>query len=215
MEQKTWTETDIAIDSVSWRGEPIHIKGVKALKNTKTGEIRVHPSEIAQAEIRQIAERLDLLPRDIGALLMILARPGYFKEGEVLFKYHLQKLLFYLWKYLDSCGYENSLPVDRFIAARNGPVPENLDDDLKRLETKKLIKVRYEKWAEGKSKRIILTQEGTKVAGELSRILPDPYKEIAVRVKERIHPLTPERVRQLVHNEYPEYKDTYVENDIE
>ena len=50
---------------------------------------------------------------------------------------------------------------------------------------------------------------------ELWSILPDPYKELAIKVKERIYPLTPERVRQLVHNEYPEYRDSYIENDIE
>jgi DNA-binding MarR family transcriptional regulator len=90
-----------------------------------------------------------------------------------------------------------------------------LDEDLERLEKKGLVKVRSEQTEYGKSKRIILTREGTKIADEIWNALPDPYKEIAIKVKERIHPLSPDRVRQLVHNEYPEYKNTYVENDIE
>ncbi|MFH0896737.1 MAG: hypothetical protein V1850_01645 [Candidatus Bathyarchaeota archaeon] len=105
--------------------------------------------------------------------------------------------------------------MDNFIAAVNGPKPEHLDEDLQRLEENKLLTIRYENWDDKKSKRIILTKEGTQKAEELWKTLPDSYKELTIKVKERIHPLTPDRVRNLVHNEYPEYKDTYVENDIE
>jgi hypothetical protein len=214
-QEQVWTEVDTSLKTVNWKGEPIHLTGVKALKNSKTGEVRVYPFEVVKAEVRQIAEHLGILPQDVPILLMILAKPGYFKEGEVLYKYHLQKLLFYLSKFIDANGYENTLPINKFKPAKNGPVPEHMDEDLQRLEEKKLIKVRSEKTEYGKSKRIILTKEGAKIAKELWNVLPDPYKEIAIKVKERIHPLSPERVRHLVHNEYPEYKNTYVENDIE
>jgi len=86
---------------------------------------------------------------------------------------------------------------------------------LQRLTDNKLIKTKYQNWEQVQSKRIMLTEEGTKMTKELWSILPDPYKELAIKVKERIYPLTPERVRQLVHNEYPEYRDSYIENDIE
>lgn len=213
--EKTWIETEIDIDTVNWKGEPMHVTSVKALKNSKTGAIRVYPFEVAKAEIRQIAERFGLLPRDVGSLLMILAKPGYFQEGDVLYKYHLQKFLFYLWKFVDAYGYSESLPIDTFVAAKNGPVPKHLNEDLQRFEKNNLIKTKYEKWEQGKSKRITLTREGMKLAKELWCVLPDPYKEIAIKVKERIYPLSPDRVRHLVHREYPEYKNTYVENDIE
>jgi len=213
--EEKWIDTTIDIETVNWKGEPLHLTGVKALKNSRTGVTRVYPSEVAKAEVRQIAERLDIFPRDVESLLMIFAKPGYFKEGEVLYKYHLQKMLFYLWKSLDTCGYGDSLPIDNFIASKNGPKPEHLDEDLQRLEEKKLITIRYEQWDDKTSKRLMLTKEGTKIAEELWKTLADPYKEIAIKVKERIHPLTPDRVRNLVHNEYPEYKNTYVENDIE
>lgn len=193
----------------------MHVTGVKALKNPKTGAIRVYPFEVAKAEVRQIAERFGLLPRDVGSLLMILAKPGYFQEGDVLYKYHLQKSLFYLWKSLDAHGYSESLPIDIFVAADNGPVPKHLNKDLQRFEKHNLIKTKYEKWEQGKSKRITLTREGMKLAQELWCVLPDPYKEIAIKVKERIYPLSPDRVRRLVHREYPQYKNTYVKNDIE
>ncbi|MFH0896738.1 MAG: hypothetical protein V1850_01650 [Candidatus Bathyarchaeota archaeon] len=100
MEAK-WIDTTIEIKTVNWKGEPLHLTGVKALKNTKTGATRVYPSEVAQAEVRQIAKCLDVLPRDVGSLLMVFAKPSYFKEGEVFYKYHLQKMLFYFWKGLD------------------------------------------------------------------------------------------------------------------
>lgn len=213
--ENEWVETVIEINTVDWRGNPIHLTGVRALKNSKTGNIRVFPYDVAQAEIRKIAEKFDILPRDVGSFLVLLAKPGIFKGGEVLYKYHLQKLLFYLWKELEKNGYVKSLPRDDFIAAKNGPVPQQLNNDLKRFENKGWIKTRYEQWNGCKSKRIILTEDGLRLTKELWETIPEPYKIVAIKVKERIFPLDPERVRHLVHKEYPEYKDTYIENDVE
>ena len=210
-----WVETQIEIRTVDWRGNPIHLKGVRAIKDVKTGNIRVFPFDVARAEVEVIAEKFGIAPRDVGLLLMILAKPGSFREGEVLFKYHLQKLLFYLWKELHNYGYGESLPRDEFIAAKNGPVPSHLEEDLERLASKGWVKTRYEHWNGYKSKRIILTGKGLGIAKELWGALPEPYKKVALKVKERIYPLDPETVRDLVHQEYPEYRDTYVENDVE
>lgn len=213
--QGTWLETETVVETVDWKGKPLQLTGVKAIKNSVTGEILVHPSEISRAEIRQIAKRFNIEPRDVATLIMIQAKPGYFKEGEVLFKYHLQKQLFYLWKALEKNGYGETLPVDDFIPAKNGPKPKNLDADLDRLVEKKLIIIKKEKWDGHESKRIILTSKGSSMAESIWDIAPEPFKEIAIKVKERIHPLSPETVRHLVHTEYPEYKCTYTENDIE
>ena len=214
MESK-WIDTTIEMDTVNWRGEPIRLKEVKALKNRKTGALRVYPYEVAQAEVKQIAEKSGVLDRDVGSLLMILAKPGCFQEGDLFFKYHLQKMLFYLWKELDNYGYGEALPRDDFIGAENGPVPEHMGEDLKRFERDNLIRTKYEKRNNGKSKRITLTEKGMTLAKELWFDLPDPYKEVALKVKGTIFPLSPAEVRHKVHKEYPEYKDTYVENDIE
>jgi len=123
--------------------------------------------------------------------------------------------LFYFWKELWKKGYGESLPRDDFFAAKNGPVPEHLENDLMRFEKKGWVKTRYEKWNGNCSKRIILTNDGLKLSKELWDSLPDPYKEAVLKVKERIYPLQPETVRHLVHKEYPEYRDSYVENDVE
>ena len=61
----------------------------------------------------------------------------------------------------------------------------------------------------------MLTNDGLKLSEELWKTLPDPYKKVALKIKKRIYPLDPETIRQRVHNEYPEYRDTYVENDVE
>jgi len=53
------------------------------------------------------------------------------------------------------------------------------------------------------------------IAQELWKVLPEPYKQTAIDMKERIYPLDPETVRHRVHREYPEYIDTYIENDVE
>lgn len=214
-----WIETETTLDTVNWKGKPIQIPKVKALQDPKTGEILVYPSDVAKAEVNQIAQKFDICPRDIGTFLMLLAKPDCFTKGDVFYKYHLQKMLFYMWKTLDM-DYGESLPLDQFVPADNGPVPKHLDADLERLGKRKLIITKPEKWKDKTSKivtskRIMLTEEGEKVAGELSRLLPDPYKEIVLRVKKRIYLLDPESVRHLVHKEFPEYTNTYLKNDIE
>lgn len=146
---------------------------------------------------------------------MLVAKPGNFNDGEVFYKYHLQKMLFYQWKYLEKFGYGDALPRDNFIAAENGPVPEQLNKDLDRLETEKIIKTHYQKTETGKARKIILTPSGKCLAEELWCALGEPYKKTTLAVKERIYPMTPEDVRHAVHKEYPEYRNTYVKNDIE
>ena len=71
-----------------------------------------------------------------------------------------------------------SLPLDKFIAADNGPVPENLNDDLKRLKKCGLIKTKNEKWIDEEktkrtSKRILLTEKGPQLANEVCQRLPE------------------------------------------
>lgn len=209
-----WIEIETTIDTVNWRGEPVKIPNVKAFKDPKTGEVMVYPSEVSKAEINQMAKELGICPRDVGTLLMIYAKPGNFNAGDVFYKYHLQKMMFLMWKSLNKI-YGDSLPLDHFIAAENGPVPENLNKDLQRFEKCHLIRTKRQKWEQGTSKRVILTEEGTKVAEELLRTLPDPYKKIALSVKKRIYPMSPDEVRHFIHKEFPEYRDSYVKNDIE
>ena len=209
-----WLEIETTINTVNWKGEPIQLVNVKALKDPKTGEIMAYPSEVAKAEVSQIAEELRICPRDIGTLLMILVKPGNFNEGDVFYKYHLQKMLFYLWK-LSNRTYGEALQLDCFVPAENGPVPKNLDADLERFEHDCIIRTKREKTEYGYAKRIILTDQGKQLASRLLSQLPKPYTEIALNAKKRIYALTPDQVRHLVHKEFPEYRNTYTKNDIE
>ena len=96
-----WIETETTIDTVNWRGEPIQIPNVKAFKDPKTGEIYVYLTEVSKAEVNQIAKELGICPRDVSTLLMLCVKPGNFNEGDVFYKYHLQKMVFYLSKSLE------------------------------------------------------------------------------------------------------------------
>lgn len=218
LEQK-WIEIETKIDTVNWRGEPIEVRGVKAFKNPKTQEVMVYPSEVAKAEVNQVAEELGICPRDIGTLLMLRAKPGNFNEGDVFYKYHLQKMMFYLWKSLEKV-YGDSLLLDRFLPAENGPVPEHLDEDLQRFEKNKLIRLKCRTWKDASgdtitSKWIMLTDGGKEIAEQLWHRMPEPYEDVALLVKKRLYPLDPDQVRHLVHKEFPEYKNSYKKNDIE
>lgn len=213
--EMNWMETAVDLKIVNWKGDPVTLTSVKALKNPRTGKVRILPEEVTRAEIRDLAGKYGLLPRDVGTLLILKAKPGNFKEGDVLFKYHLQKMAFYLWKGLEKNGLLDAIPRDQFIPARNGPKPEHMDEDLTRLTDQGLIIIRDEKWDDLKSKRIIVTPLGEKLVNDLWQEIPTPYEEIAIKVKERIYPMTPSQVRTAVHTEFPEYQSTYVENDIE
>ena len=63
--EKVWLETEITVDTVDWKGKAIQLPNVKALKEAITGELLVRPSEVAKAEIKQIADCFNLQPRDV------------------------------------------------------------------------------------------------------------------------------------------------------
>lgn len=219
MEQK-WIEVETTIDTVNWKGKPIQVQKVKAYKDPKTGEFLVYPSEVSKAMINQMTEEIGIHPRDAATLLMLCVKPGNFNEGDIFYKYHLQKMMFYLWKNLEK-SFLDAVPIDKFIGAANGPIPQNMNDDLGRLEQYGLIRTKYQKWKEEStntiqtSKRIILTSKGSEVAKEICRNIPEPFKRTALAVKKKIYPKNPDEVRHLVHKEFPEYTDTYIKNDIE
>ena len=128
-------------------------------------------------------------------------------------------MIFYLWESTRKV-FNDSLLVDKIISAENGPVPENLNKDLQRLEDCGLIKTKNGKWedeagAEHTSRRILLTEKGTLKAEEVCRRLPEPFVKSALDVKKRLYPMSPEAVLNMVHRQFPEYKNTYVKNDIE
>ena len=215
-----WISILTDVDTVTELGDPLHLSGVKALQHVKTKEIVFQPHEIAQAEIEALAKKHGLKEaRDVATLLILFARPseGIIKEGDILYKYHLQKSLFYLWKGLDDEGLPEVMPRDNFIGARNGPMPVHLDEDLTRFDSQGLIEIILKEWHPeyGRSmKHIMLTDEGLSLAKNIWIESPTDYSRKALWAKKLIYPMTPKEVREMVHKKYPEYIDDTV-NDIE
>lgn len=219
MEEK-WRPILTEVDTVNELGESLHLSGVKALQHAETKEIVFRPHDIAQAEIEALAKKHGLREaRDVATLLVLFARPseGVIKEGDILYKYHLQKSLFYLWKGLEDEGLPEVMPRDNFIGARNGPMPVHLDEDLTRFESQGLIEIRLKDWHPEygrKMKHIVLMDEGLSLAKNLWIESPTDYSRMALWAKKLIYPMIPKQVREMVHKKYPEYIDDAV-NDIE
>lgn len=213
-----WVDTTTEIDAFDWKGNPVRLKGVPAIRNVKTGKIRVYASDVAKTEIRTLAEKFSLEARDVALLIMLYAKPGPFKKGEVHYKYHLNKMLFYQWKNMGKKYLSEAFPHDEFRAAPKGPIPVNLWDDLKRLEERKIVSLRYYQWGKTKSEASLVTElssKGLEIAGELWKLTPPDLVETTLETKKQIFPLDPETIRKKVHRDFPEYKKTYTELDLE
>lgn len=214
--ESVWEETQTDLDTVDWRGNTIYLENVPAIKNKRSGRICVYPSEVAKAEIRMLAERFGLEPRDVPLLLMLFAKPGPFKEGYVQYKYQINKMLFYQWKEMQKQGLGETFPHDEFEPAPRGPVPKNLGDDLKRLAEKGVVSLTYKKWGQGPKEASLatnLTPSGIGIASKLAGQVPKPLSEVTVEIKKYLFPLDPLKIREKVHREYPEYQKTYTELD--
>lgn len=218
MEEVEWKQTKINMDSVDWKGNPIHLVGVPAYKNSRTGKVRIYPTDVAQAEFKMRAQEHNLEPRDIALLSLLCAKPGPFQEGQVHFKYHLNKMLFYQWKEMGELGLDEAYPHDEFEAYPRGPVPKNLEQDLERLMSLGIITQTWTQWGKGdyqKSLKTELTTKGKTIIDELWQEIPDLFKEATMKVKEQIFPLDPATVKKRVHRDYPEYQKTYTELDTD
>lgn len=213
-----WKNIEIEMDSIDWRGNSIHLTEVPAIQNVKTGKIRVYPSDVARAEFKMIAQKHGLNPRDIAFLAMLYVKLGPFEKGQVHYKYHLNKMLFYQWKEMEREGIGETFPHDEFEPAKRGPVPTNLSSDLERLEKMGIVTLKYRQWGkmlQHASLTTELTPTGFSVAEAIWNQTPDPFREVTLKIKKRIFPLNPKTIRDRVHREYPEYKETYVELDTD
>jgi hypothetical protein len=219
METITWEPTKVEVDTVSWDEKALHLKDVPALKDPRTGKVWIRPAEVAKAEIAALAKEHDLEPRDIALLLALKAQPGgFFNKEEVQFQYHLNKILFYQWKGMERLGLGEAFPHDKFIPADRGPVPENITDDIQRLERKGFITTELRKWGSRKtdeSRRISLSKKGSEIAHSLVSRTPAPLRSKTSEAKTLIFPLPPAAVREMVHKEYREYRKTYTQEDLD
>jgi len=209
-----WKQITTSLDTVDWKGNPITLHNVMAEQNISTKKIRLNPDDVAKAEFREIANNLGIQDRDVMLFILLYAKPGPFQRGYLCQKYKINKMLFYQWKRLEKFGFGEIVPKDEFVADKRGPVPKNLWDDLKRLKEMRLIKVEGSE-SEKRTVTMELTDDGEKIARELWNKIPDIYLGITTEVKSRLFPLNPERLKELVHSEYPEYKKSYKNLDKE
>ena len=202
--------------TVSWDNKPIHFD-VPAIRNTKTGKIRVRLEDVARTELEELAKAHGIEPRDIPILLILKAQMGGFVNKEdVQFQYHLNKILFYQWKRMEEIGLGETFPHDKFERADRGPVPSNINGDLERLAQNGLISVERHRWGirpRDESKQIKLTSKGSELASELLKRTPEDLLITTAEVKTMIGILTPASVKEKVHKEFPEFRTTYTAED--
>ena len=144
-------------------------------------------------------------------LLLLLEAPfGNFQEGFVFRRYNLNKMLFYQWKELEKIGLGGTFDAYTFTAEKRGPVPVELWDDLLELSNKKIIEMT------GGTKSTLhvqLSKDGEAMAKSLWNDFDTPFQETSKKVKDKIMPLDPKHLKEMVHTEYPEFKMKYTELD--
>jgi len=211
---ESWESATVEISTVDWKGVTVTLHDVPAKRNIATGKVRVSPTDVAKAEIVQVARELKLEERDVPLFLLLYAKPGPFQRGYLCEKYKMNKMLFYLWKELEREGLGDALPHDEFVADKRGPVPKNLYEDFERLAARGLFQVKGGRGT-GKPVTCAFTPEGERLATRLWGRLADPYLVAASRVKDWLFPLNCETIMKRVHREYPHLRKTYTQPDAE
>jgi len=213
-DENEWRSTTTDVRTVDLDGNPIVLPNVPAERNSRTGKLRVDPDVVARADVERIGRAHGIEGRRIPLMLMLFAKPGPFKEGLVQNKYKLNKMLFYQWKRLESEGLGEAYPRDDFAAARAGPIPVGLRDDLQSLQRQGMVEVKWSKRRDAPTE-IRLTPQGFDVARGVWSEMPLVYRDTTLAVKKELFPLSPATIKDLVHEQYPEYRKTYVEVDAE
>lgn len=211
---KEYERTSTEVVTIDWRGNPVKLDGVPALKDRESGRLWVEPQEVVRAELNQLAKSVGIHPREIPILLLLYAQPGPFQRGYAHTKYKLNKMLFYQWKELESAGLDGAYERDEFVPGRRGPIPKHLGDDLQDLQKKRLVDLEGGK-ENRKSLEATLTGDGTAVARLLWNALPPVWNETSTKVKTWLFPLAPRTIMERVHRDFPEFRETYVEPDEE
>src|ERR1051326_8147677 len=121
---------------------------------------------------------------------------------QVPYLYHLNKLLFYQWTQMGEEGLGEAFPHDRFLKERKGPVPEHIGEDLKRLETEGLVRVRWPTGTDHKPVPVELTPKGKALFETLQPHLDTELLEATSTLKATIFPLSPKELMDKVHEDF-------------
>jgi len=229
MENDYWTPVTTDVSIISANGQRIVLRNVPGLKD-KQGNISISIVDAIRTEQEYIAKEHGINPREILELLILQAPvrfskcgPGYLEQ-----KFRFNKILFYIWKKLEEQGLD-AVVFEKFSAARAGPIPIHLKEDLNELEEKGLITqsiIRDKKEiprGEGGleeirpkgSLRCELTNEGAQIAKSIWDKTPPEIRDIVKEVKETLFFVDATILKEKVRKDYPEYQKHYTELDDE
>lgn len=209
-----WIQSKEDVQSVDLQGREITLKGVPALKDSKTGAVRVQLEDVSKAEQEFLAREKGIDPLDVHPLLLLYASSKFFEAGYINQAFRFYKMLFSLWKELEKKSYGDSYIYDEFKCARAGPVPAHLKERLVDLEKKGVVEVKWSK-SPGKSTECKLTGRGFDIAKSLWDNTPDDVKMTVLKVKEDLFLVDATQIKEKIHKLYPEYKKCYTEVDTE
>lgn len=228
LKQITQPESFVDFQTVELDGTQTTLTGVPAIFDQNRNDYLVRLDDLISAERRHITARNDLEPRQIHPLLMVYVKPEYqtqisiksvrgqpIKEGRLDQKFRLNKMLFYEWKEFEKTDLMKFFSFDEFGAAKAGPVPKTLREDLKVLEAKGLMKIDWAHNQPGKSYRFELTAKGKTAAAAIWNKLPGEAKNIISSIKNELFLISAEELKHLTHQRYPEYRKVYAELDID
>lgn len=222
------TEEKTNIKILDGKNKKAELEDIPLYLEEETGEELYLFSDLIKADERRIAKKYGISEYNIFELALLYADVKQRKKA-IRQKFRFNKMLFYIKKKMEEEYGKDSFIFDKMGQARAGPIPAHLGDDIKDLKEKKYIEIylikdgkkiagskeNWEKLKHTASIECILTRKGHRLAKELWQELDMRMKEIIVEVKENLMYIDTEELKRKVHNEYPEYKKNYIDNDKE
>lgn len=225
---RTWEPTTVEVDSTTLSGNSVKLEEVTAEKSGE--EIRFDIDDLLKAEQESIANTHGIKPRNIHELLLLYATTEFDKGGYIEQKYRFNKMVFYHKMALENAGYGDSYIYNKIVSAGKGPIPIDLKEDMVELQEKGIVKISAtrdnKQISEGKeavsmfgkhgiSMKCELTPQGIETAESLWKETPDEVKATTIKVKKDLFFIDAGQLKDKVHKEYPEYKNTYETVDAE
>lgn len=216
------------IEILDGNNERAELEGIPLYKEEDTEDELYLFSDLIKADERRIAKKYEISEYNIFELALLYADVKQRKKA-IRQKFRFNKMLFYIKKKFEEEYGEDSFIFDKMGQARAGPIPVHLGDDIKDLNEKRYIEIylvddgkkvsgskkNWEKLKSTASIECILTRKGHRVAKNIWKELDMRMKEIIIEVKEDLMYIDTELLMQKVHEEYPEYRKNYTENDKE
>jgi len=192
-----------------------------------TGEELVTLTDTIRADERRIAKKYNISIPNIFELALLYADVKQRTKG-IKQQFRFNKMLFYVGKKLEEEYGENVLIFDEMNKAKDGPIPNHLKEDMKKLHKEGIFDVflvKKGKKISGSKKdwdtknwitiECVLTNKGEDLAQKIWSELDPEMREIILEVKEKLYYMKTAKLRKKVHKAYPEYRKIYTQEDKE